>query len=155
MARVKGREVVVDLMDAVAALEKTTALHATQLRDVAALAVETSARVHGLTGQTSSLMKGFSDLSRRMDDLSRRMDDMSQRMDDMSQRMNELTTGLGEVEAGLNVQAENLLVAAKTVHQQQEQFARVGRLLATFAASNGDRFDELDARLTVLEKKAS
>jgi chromosome segregation ATPase len=148
MARARGRDVVLELMDAVGELEKTTALHATQLGDIAALAVETSAKVVGLSGQMGALTKGFADLSRRMDDMTHRMDDMTHRMDALTRE----TASLG---ADLTTQAETTLLASKTAHQQQQQLGRVARLLSVFADGSDHRFADIESRLGALEKKAS
>ncbi len=141
MARARGRDVVLELMDAVGELEKTTALHATQLGDIAALAVETSAKVVGLSGQMGALTKGFADLSRRMDDMTHRMDALTRE-----------TASLG---ADLTTQAETTLLASKTAHQQQQQLGRVARLLSVFADGSDHRFADIESRLGALEKKAS
>jgi len=155
MARARGRDVVLELMDAVGELEKTTALHATQLGDIAALAVETSAKVVGLSGQMGALTKGFADLSRRMDDMTHRMDDMTHRMDDMTHRMDALTRETASLGADLTTQAETTLLASKTAHQQQQQLGRVARLLSVFADGSDHRFADIESRLGALEKKAS
>jgi len=146
MARAKGRDVVLELMDAVGELEKTTALHATQLGDIATLAIETSAKMVGLSGQMGTISKGFSDLARRMDDMSKRMDDLSQRMDGLTR----VTDSLG---ADLTTQAENALLASRTAHQQQQQLGRVARLLSAFADGSDHRFADIESRLGALEKK--
>jgi methyl-accepting chemotaxis protein len=176
MARIKGRDVVLELMEAVGALEKTAVLHARQLGEIATMAVETSARAHGLTTHVGALAKGFSDLSRRMDDMTTRMNDMTTRMHDMTTRMHDMTTRMHDMstrtndmstrmdafeneaasfEAGLATQAEHTKVAAQTSNQQAQQIGRLSRLIGVFADSSTNRFDDIESRLVVLEKKAS
>lgn len=62
MARSRGRDVVIDLMDAVAKLEATTTRQADQLEALAAHAVATSAEMIGLSVQVSDVSRRVASL---------------------------------------------------------------------------------------------
>lgn len=133
MARAKGRDVVIDLMDAVAKLEATATRHADQLEALAAHAVATSAEMLGLSEQVR--------------DVSRRMHDVSQRMEDVSQRV-------GSLEVEFQELAQGFVESAKLSRTIEQQLGRVARLLGEFAGSSTSRFDDIEGRLEKLERKA-
>jgi chromosome segregation ATPase len=147
MARVKGREVVLELMDAVAQLEKTSSAHTEQLEAIAALAVETSAHVGRMSLQLGELAVRVGDVSKRMDDVSKRMDDVSMRTDTLAREMELLDRELA-------TQADQFLAAVKLSRTNQEQVGRVARVLAAFADGNKTRFESIEDRLDALERKA-
>ena len=141
MARVKGREVVVALLDAVAKLERTTSAHAEKIEAIATLAMGTSTRVHGLSLQMADLAHGFRELSHRVDVISTRLDGVSTRVD--------------ELDEDLKQQAEQLLASAKLSRVMEQQLGQVARLLASFADGSRSRFESIEDRLDDLERKAS
>jgi methyl-accepting chemotaxis protein len=134
MARVKGREVVLDLMDSVAELRATVAEHAVQLEHLGKV--------------TASLSTRMDEMSTRMDEMSTRMDEMSTRMDEMSTRMDEMSSDLGNLSRGF-------FEAAKTNATLQQQLGRAAKLIGELADRSQVRFDELEQRVLKLEKKAS
>ena len=73
MARIKGREVVIDLMDTVAKLEATATKHAELLESLAAHAMSTSAELTAVAGR-------LSDVSLRVAEVSQRLTEVSQRV---------------------------------------------------------------------------
>jgi methyl-accepting chemotaxis protein len=182
MARVKGGDVLLQLMDTVAQLKKTAEQHAEQLEGIAKLGIETSTRVEGLGTHTFGLGSQARDLSKRMDDLSNRMDDMSTRMDDMSTRMDDMSTRMDDMstrmddmssrtsglangfdslatrvtalEEDLELQAQNFVEASKTARTHVQQLGRLARLLGELADGSERRFVKIEGRITALEKKS-
>ena len=147
MARVKGRDVVVELLDAVAKLEATTALHAEQLESLADLAM-------GMTVQVTALSSELRQVSRNASELSKRMDDVSKRMDDVSKRMDDVSTRVDGIEGDLQTLAQGFVDAAATARTAQQQTGRLAKILGDLAEGNRSRFDDIEDRLVKLERKA-
>ncbi len=147
MARAKGRDVVIDLMDAVGKLEATSTAHADQLEALARQAMVTSAEVTALAHQ-------MRDVSQRMDDVSQRMDDVSQRMDDVSQRMDGVSQRVGSLEGEFTSLAQGFVESARLARVTEQQLGRFARLLGEFAGGSRSRFDDIEGRLDALERKA-
>jgi methyl-accepting chemotaxis protein len=175
MARVKGRDVVVELMDSVAKLEATSALHAEQLESLAKHAIGTTATVTALGSEMRLIWRSVGELSKRMDDVSKRMDDVSKRMDDVSKRMDDVskrmdglaaatlsiadqlggvTQRVGSLETELQAQASAFVDAAVTARTHQQQLGRFAKLISQFADGSSSRFDDIEDRLVKLERKA-
>jgi predicted nucleic acid-binding Zn-ribbon protein len=140
MARVKGRDALLDLMDTVARLEATTGRHAEALETLAAQMAKTTAQVVGLTTIYGGLASGMRGLSQRMDEMSTRMEQGEQR--------------LQALEGDMQRQHEMTLSAASTAREQQHLVGRLGKFIGVLADSSSDRFDEIEARVDALEKKA-
>jgi ABC-type transporter Mla subunit MlaD len=133
MARVKGREVVVELLDSVAKLEATAALHAQQMEALAELAMGMTATVTSLGSELRQVWRSVSELARRMDDVSKRMDG---------------------IERDLQTLAQGFVDAAGTARTAQQQTGRLAKILADLAEGNRSRFDDIEDRLVKLERKA-
>ena len=167
MARIKGRDVVIDLMDAVAKLEATATKHADLLEAMGTHAVTMSVEMTALSGQVSAVARRMDDLTVRMDDLATRMDDMATRMNGMSsqahatsQRVGQTSQEMGEVsqritslETEFQIHAQNALKSAKLARTTEEQLGRFARLLGDYAGQSTTRFDEIEGRLVKLERK--
>jgi len=161
MARVKGRDVVVELLDAVAKLEATSALHAEQLESLATHAIGTTATVTALGSELRLVWRSVGELSKRMDDVSKRMDDVSKRMDALAvatlaiaDQLGGVTQRVGSLEGELQNLASSFVEAAVTARTQQQQLGRFAKLISQFADGNGSRFDDIEVRLLKLERKA-
>jgi chromosome segregation ATPase len=167
MARVKGRDVVLELMDAVERLEATSAEHADLLESLAEHTVSTSAEVAALAGQMAHVSRQMNDVSQRMNDVSQRMDDVSQRMDDVSQRVDDVSQRMEGVSQGLagvskrtaslevdfHTLAQNSVESAKLARTVQQHLGRLAKLLGEYAGGSKSRFETIEDRLDRLEKK--
>jgi methyl-accepting chemotaxis protein len=154
MARVKGRDVVVELLDSVAKLEATSALHAEQLESLAKHAIGTTATVTALGSELRLVWRSVGDLSKRMDDVSKRMDGLAGATLAIADQLNGVTQRVGSLEAELQTQASAFVDAAATARTQQQQLGRFARLISQFADGSSSRFDDIEDRLVKLERKA-
>ena len=140
MARVKGQDVVVDLMDAVAKLEATAAEHADLLESIAGHAMSTSAELTALSGRVNFVSGRVSDLSARMQELSGQMEDVAQRV--------------SALEGDFQSLAQNFVRSAVLSRTMQTQLGQFARVLGEFAGGSKKRFQDIEDRLETLEKKA-
>lgn len=133
MARVKGRDVLLELMDSVEALQATAAEHADLLASMAEHTVSTSAEMTALAGQVAHV--------------SRQMSHVSQRMDDIAKRT-------ASLEADFQTLAQNSVESVKFARTLQQQLGRTAKLLGEFAGGSKNRFETIEGRLDRLERKA-
>lgn len=122
MARVKGRDVVIDMMDAVEKLHATSAEHAELLESMAAHAMQTSAELTALSVQMVSTSK----------------------------RLNEVSHRVTSLEGDFHSFAENFVRSATLARTTEEQLGRLARLLGEFAGDSNSRFDSLEGRVSKL-----
>ena len=174
MAKVKGPDVLLGLMEAVAKLEATSEKHADQLESLAQTAMATTATLTALTSDMRHLWRASAETAKRMDDMTQRMNDMTQRMDDMTQRMNDMTqhmnrmtqhlgslsghvgsmTGRVEsLESEMMTLAQGFVQAAASAREREQLTKHVARLLNEFAGRSLTRFDAIEGRLLKLERK--
>ncbi len=133
MARVRGRDVLLELMDAVAKLDATSAAHTEQLESLAAVSMQTSATVTGLSGQVRGLSEQMRGLSEQMRLAWKAIDKLDREMHDLS---------------------EGFALAAITARSNQDAVKRVGQLVLQLAEGSSSRFERIEGRLDALERKA-
>jgi hypothetical protein len=120
MARAKGRDLVIEVLDAVEKLQATTARHSEHLQAMAARAERMSAQVVALSEHAAFT----------------------------SQR---LTT----LEAEFQRSAEDAKTSYELSRSIQTSTVQLARVLKEIAGTTASRFDEIEDRLTRLERKAS
>ncbi|MFZ5444245.1 MAG: hypothetical protein ACOZQL_29885 [Myxococcota bacterium] len=176
MARVTGKDVVLDLMDEVKRLGDL------QVRQDAAFA-RFEVRLELVIDHTRNLATQMEGLSQRVDGLTQRMDGLTQRMDGLTQRMDELTQQMGAVTQQMNAVTQqmngmtqhlgvvtravadfsdeatslraDLTTLARTNAETGAGLKRVAALLAKVVDTTDERFDDLEARVLKLEKKSA
>jgi chromosome segregation ATPase len=174
MARVKGRDVVLDLMDGfqelrlevdqhrerLAAMESTQGELVTGFRELANASRATATQLHAVTTHLNLVTERMNEVTERMNEVTERMNEVTGRMNEVTERMNGVE---GRVD-GLTAQVERLTVLAE---RQQDQFAESRRSYERQSAILGDlsevlgkivrgtrsRIEDHEARLQVLEKK--
>lgn len=147
MARVKGRDVLLEMMETVAKLEATATSHAVKLEALAVHAVQSAAETTALRVDLREVAKGMHDVSKRMDDVSKRMDDLSERTERVVQRV-------GSLETEAHSLAQGFVDTAKLARTQQQLVGQLARLIKEQADSSSGRLDELEERVHNLERKA-
>lgn len=161
MARVKGRDVLLEMMEAVSQLQASSALHAAQMDEVAKMGLETRAtvtalaadmrhfskQVHGLATTVSALSTTVSALSTTVGSLSTTVGPLSTTVETLSSRVATLETEVGRL-------SEGFLMAATTAHTNQQHLARLAGMFNQFAGGERDRIDDLEDRVVKLERKA-
>jgi chromosome segregation ATPase len=176
MARVTGKDVVLDLMGEVKRLGEV------QVRQEAAFA-RFEMRLELVIDHTRTLATQLDGLTQRVDGLAQRMDGLTQRMDELTQRMDELTQQMGAVTQQMNTITQqmngvtqhlgvvtravadfsdestslrgDLTTLARTSGEMGAGLKRVAALLAKMVNTNDERFDDLEARVLELEKKSA
>ena len=146
MARVKGRDLVLEMMDVVASLEATAKKHADLIESLAAHAISTSAELTSVAGRLAQVSQRVADVSERVADVSNRVADVSNRVADVSERVGSLEREFKELAAGF-------VESAGLVRTTQAGLKRLTRLMVEMAGGTGHRLDDLEVRVTRLEKK--
>ena len=146
MARAKGRDVVLELMESVARLEVTTAQQAEVMQSLADHVVATSAEL-------TAYSRHMAELWRRMEDVSRRVGEVSQRMGDLSERVGGLSQRTSSLEGDFHGFAELVVTSAKLSQTVQREVGRLATLMGEFAGGSRTRFETIEERLDRLEKK--
>lgn len=96
MARARGRDVVIDLMDAVAKLEATTTRQADQLEALAAHAVATSAEMFGLSAQVRDVSQRVASLESEFRELAEGFVESAKLARTIEQQLGRVARLLGE-----------------------------------------------------------
>lgn len=169
MARVRGREVVVDLMDAVAKLQETSTQHAEQLEALASLSMGMAARLTGVEQQVTGLTHQFNGLTHQVNGLTHQVNGLAQHVSAIAQQLATVASHVEDLSGGF-VQlrqrvtaleqdaqqlAEGFLNGAKLARSTEQQLGRFGMLLGQLADGSNSRIDQLEARVKKLERKAS
>ncbi len=139
MARVKRRDVVVELMDAVSRLEVTATKHADLLEAIATHAMSTSAELTAVSGRVNGLSGHLNGLSSHVNGLSAQVKDVAQRVSSLEGEFQDL--------------AENFALSAKLSRTMQTDVGRLARILGESAGRSRERFDDIEKRIGRLEKK--
>jgi methyl-accepting chemotaxis protein len=174
MARVKGRDVIIELMDTVEKLQETTTQHADLLESMAEHAARTSAQLTALAAHTAYTARRTNELSQRTNELSQRTNELSQRMNDLAQRTNEFAQRMNDhssriddhslgmrqlsertaaLETEFQKHAENALLSADLGRKTQSHVGHLARLLKELADETDSRLEEIEHRVTKLERK--
>ena len=138
MARSRGRDVVIELMDAVEALQATSQRHTEQLEALAQVSMETVAHVTALTQTVGTLSHTVGTLSNTVGTLSHTVGTLTQRVEALESDVRRLSEGF--------------VAAAANSRLQTQQLAQVGRLIGQLAEGAQDRFERIESRLTKLER---
>jgi len=168
MARVKGRDVLLELMDAVAKLEASSERHATQMESMAKISMETTAIVTALSGEVRMLWREVGVISKSVASLSSTVDALSSNVDALSSNVDALSSNVGSLSSSVGAIAqrvesletetqrlsEGFLDAAQGARTNQQNLGQVARLLVEFSGNHTDRFDRIESRLDKLERKA-
>lgn len=126
MARAKGRDVLIELMDSVAQIQATTARHADLLETLAAQAVSIAHRVQSLERQVQSLERQVHELERQVHELGSEVHEL----------------------------AQGFVQSAELSRTLQQQVGRMARTLGDFAGGSATRLKAIEQRLDRLERKA-
>lgn len=154
MARAKGRDVLVEMMETVAKLEATATAHATKLEALAVHAVQSAVETTALRLGLGELATGLADVSKRMNDVSKRMDDVAKRVDGLSDRTGHVLQRVGALETENHALAQGFVDTAKLARTQQQQLGQLARLVKEQAGNSKTRLDEIEDRVVALERKA-
>lgn len=136
MAKVegKGRDLVVQMLDAIEQLRGVTGRHENEILRLAART---------------------DDMAARMNDMAARMNDMSARMDALAAQAQFVGTAMVSMSDDMVAQAHDLKRLSEGYAETQTHLGRLARLLGAHAERSNDRLDDLDARVKRLEKKSA
>lgn len=146
MARVTGKDVLVELMEAV---EQLKASQQRQDKDIERIVTRL-----GLMAERSN------ETVSRMDSMTARMDALTTRMNEMTARMNEMTGEMASLREHFRELADDQLglrqdfvSLAQHGRQTQAGLQRLSDIIVKALGTTDERFDELEARVAKLEKK--
>jgi chromosome segregation ATPase len=139
MARVAGRDVLVQLMDAVAQLQASQARQDEDIERIIVRLDLMSGRMNGLAGQQASLAQQMAQMAEQMALLSQRMDESSAQMDELAEDLRALRG--------------DFVSLAQHGRETSGGLKRLSEIVVKALGTSEERFDELEARLARLEKK--
>lgn len=153
MARVKGRDVVLDLMDGFQELrsevdrhrEQLVAMEATQaelvsgFRDLATATRATATQLRGLSTHLNLVTVRLNEVTERVDGLEGRMDGLTDRVDSLTVVAERLQQQFGE--------------SRRSAERQSDILGDLGDLLGKIVRGTRDRIEDHEERLLALEKK--
>jgi len=127
MARVAGRDVVLELLDTVRQLKTNADRHEVDLRR----------------------------LNTRMDSMAARMVEVVERMTALAAETSLLRASVVAMSTDMTAFAGDLKHLAEGYSETKVLVGRLAKLLTEYAGSNDERMDELEARVLKLEKKSA
>lgn len=155
MAKVVGKDVLLDLMDEVKRLGDTQRRHEQSLQRV-------TTRMDVVVEHSRALGHRFEETAKQVSSLSQRMGAVTQQMNSVTQQMHTLSEQFGGVVghvSGFSGELTSLRADLTEVIGVQAEFGgglkRLSAILLKALGANEDRFDELEERLTRLEKKSA
>ncbi|MBL8910424.1 MAG: hypothetical protein JNM17_06940 [Archangium sp.] len=167
MARVTGKDVLVDLMSTVKALTES---QARQDEDIQRIIV----RLELMTERTNGLATRMDTMAAQMDEMATQMQSMTTQMQMLTTQMQMLTTQmqttttqmsamsssmgffgreLGSLGEDHNTLRGEFVTLARHGVETRSQLNRLSGILTRLGTSTDERFDEVETRLTKLEKK--
>jgi uncharacterized phage infection (PIP) family protein YhgE len=147
MARVKGRDLLLDMMDALAKLEASSEAYALQMEEIARMGLETRAIVTGLSSDMRRLSATVGSLSATVGSLSATVGSLSETVGEISARVGSLEEEAGNLSAGF-------VKAAAGSRTNQQHVATLARIFNEYAGQSTDRLTRLEDRVGKLERKA-
>jgi chromosome segregation ATPase len=160
MARVIGKDVLVELLDVVEQLKASQKRQdedieriVTRLGLMAERSNETVARMDSMTARIDALTARMNEMTARMNEMTARMNEMTARMNELSAEMASLREHfreLAEDQLGLR---QDFVSLAQHGRQMQAGLQRLSAILVKALDVTDERFDELEARIAALEKK--
>ncbi|MEW6432583.1 MAG: hypothetical protein AB1730_13855 [Myxococcota bacterium] len=153
MARVMGKDVLVELMEAV---EQLKASQQRQDNDIERIVT----RLGLMAERSNETVSRMDSMTARMDALTARMNEMTARMNEMTAWMNETTAEMASLRGHFRELADDQLALrrdfvslAQHGRQTQTGLQRLSDIIVKALGTTDERFDELEARVAKLEKK--
>lgn len=160
MARVTGKDVLVDLMSTVKALTES---QARQDEDIQRIIV----RLELMTERTNGLATRMDTMAAQMDEMATQMQSMTTQMQMLTTQMQTTTTQMSAMSSSMgffgrelgslgedhNTLRGEFVTLARHGVETRSQLNRLSGILTRLGTSTDERFDEVETRLTKLEKK--
>lgn len=147
MARAGGRDVMLEMLDTVERLQRVSERHETDLQQMNVRVGMMSARMSSMAG--------------RLDELTVRTDELTVRLNELTVRLNEFSVEVRALRESMVALSEDGTTLAGGFKRLAEGYAetrghlsRLTRLLTEYAGFSKDRLDELETRVSKLEKKS-
>lgn len=148
MARVAGKDVMLELMNTVERLDRGFATHAGRLDEMAKVAMEMAAR-------TAALASRSDQFTTRMNEMTVTVNQLTANVSSMGAEVTRFTTEVGELSDDTTRFAEIAITAARESQETRGDLRRLTRLVGALAERHGTRLDDIEARVTRLEKKSA
>lgn len=144
MARVKGKDVILEMMDSIERLEEIAKEHEHRLKELGDVAMDSAARIVGLAS-------GFGTLTSGLRQLTTQMGQVTTQMGHLGDQAASLTSRIEALESDMLTLAQGFRDGAAAQRESQQHLARLGRLLVQYAGNSDSRFDAIEGRLDALE----
>jgi methyl-accepting chemotaxis protein len=175
MARVKGRDLLLDMMDTLAKLEASSEAYALQMEEIARMGLETRAIVTGLSSDmrrlsatvgslsatvgtlsatSRSLSASVDTLSATVGSLSATVGSLSATVGSLSETVGSITARVGSLEEEVGNLSAGFVKAAAGSRTNQQHVATLARIFNEYAGQSTDRIERLEDRVGKLERKA-
>lgn len=155
MAKVKGRDVVLELMNTVERLERGFETHSDRLDEMAQVAMNMAARTTAMEARTTHFAQRVNQLTATVNQLVATVNQMNATVNAMGTEVTSLRTEVAELSADTTRFAELTIDAAKLGRENRLGIGQLARLIGELADGTDSRFDRLEHRVTALEKKSA
>lgn len=151
MARVKGKDVILEMMDSIERLEEIAKEHEHRLKELGDVAMDSAARIVGLASGFGTLTSGLRQLTTQVGQVTTQMGQVTTQMGHLGDQAASLTSRIEALESDMLTLAQGFRDGAAAQRESQQHLARLGRLLVQYAGNSDSRFDAIEGRLDALE----
>ena len=162
MASVSGKDVVLALMNTGERLERGFAHHAQRLDEMARVAMEMAARTTALETRATQFEIRMNEMTVTVNHLTSTVNHLTSTVNHLTGNVNlmgaevtRFTKEVGELSADTTRFAELAVATAREAQETRADLRRLSKLVGTLAERHGDRLDDIEARVTKLEKKSA
>ncbi|GMU63058.1 MAG: hypothetical protein AMXMBFR34_48210 [Myxococcaceae bacterium] len=153
MARVYGKDLIIELMETVRRLDQGMARQEEVNERIFTRLDLMSERTNAIAGQLGIVSSRLDDLTQRMNELTQRMNELTQRMNEVAGDVTSLRSGFVELAADQSLLGSEFAGFRVLTQELRQNLRRLTELFVQSLGTSADRFDELEARLAALEKK--
>lgn len=148
MGRVAGRDVILGLLETMGQLRSSVERHEVDIERL-------NARMNAMAGRMDDMANRMDAMTNRLDDVTARLADLTARMSALAGETGLLRTGMVAMSDDMTAFAGDLKHLAQGYAETNGHLARLTKLLTNYAGSSDERMDELEARMTKLEKMSA
>ena len=153
MAKVKGNDVFLELMDTVAALEKSMGEQALRTSRVENSVRVLEERVAAVEENVELLADSVGGLHQSVQGLQQSVQGLQQSVQGLQQNVHSLQKSVGELGAGVRSLRVDVTEMHRGAQEADETVHRLARILLASQRRDDERFSSLDDRVTRLERK--
>lgn len=155
MARVAGKDVMLELMNTVERLEKTAGEHADTLAELAETALKMSAGWAAIDARLSHMVARSNKLEQTVATIHNTVATLQKDVAGHTRDLSFLSKSLSVMAEDSANLTRGFATGAAQTREQQRMYGQLARTVTGLAGESDARFDELEHRVTKLEKKSA